>query len=835
MIKLYQKLASEATVIALSRGQSQAMSGTFRNRTEVLIIGGGIAGVSVAYHLAKIGITDVILCERKQLTCGTTWHAAGLVTQLRATRNMTELAKYTGELFAALEAETGQATGFVQRGAVRTAKTEGRFEELKRGASMGRSFGLPIEVLKPEEIKERWNPLNGGLWSPKDGQVNPIDATMAMAKGARNLGVTILENLAVERIVVEHGTAVGAITSQGEIRANKVVVCGGMWSRELAALSGVSLPLHAAEHFYIVTEPIAGLPRDLPVLFVTDEEAYYKEDAGKLLLGCFEKTAKPWGQKGIPTDFCFDSLPEDFDHFEPILQMAMNRVPMLANTGIQLFFCGPESFTPDDRYLLGETPEVKNLFCACGFNSVGILSSGGVGKALSHWIKHGRPPVELSDVDVRRMHHFQSNRKFLHDRTTETLGLLFDMHWPYRQYATARNVRRSPFHDRLIASSAVMTEAAGYERPGFFATGGTTKEIEYSYGPQNWFDICGTECRHTRNHVSLFDHSCFVKIAVDGKDACRFLNHICANNIDVPVGRLVYTQWLNDDGGIEADVTVSRLSETSFLVVTISTSQTRDLAWLKRHITDDAHVFIRDISSGLPMLAVMGPRSRELLQSVSDADFSTAAFPFGTFREIEIGYAKVRASRVTFVGELGYELLIDTEFSQHVFDVLTEAGRAFKLKNAGFFALNSLRLEKGYRHWGHDIGMDDTPLEAGLGFAVAFDKHDFLGRTAILRQRDEKILRRRLVQFKLEDPAPPLLYHNEPIWRGNARVGEITSGAFGHTVGASLGMGYVKSPDGVTQDWLQDVPFEIEVACQKYRAKAQFAPWYDAKSERVKA
>ncbi|MFA5957638.1 FAD-dependent oxidoreductase [Hyphomicrobium sp.] len=813
----------------------------FRNRVEVLIVGGGIAGVSIAYHLAKLGITDVMLCERKQLTCGTTWHAAGLVTQLRATRTMTELAKYTGELFSSLEAETGQATGFRQNGALRVAKTDGRFEELKRGASMARNFGLPVEVLRPEELKERWSPLNvegivGGLWMPKDGQVNPVDVTVAMAKGARNAGATVLENIRVERILVENGRAVGAITDQGEVRANKVVISGGMWSRDFAALSGVSLPLHAAEHFYIVTEQLPDLQRDLPVLFVTDEEAYYKEDAGKLLLGCFEKKAKPWGHDGIPAEFCFDSLPEDFEHFEPILQMAINRVPMLADAGIQLFFCGPESFTPDDRYLLGETPEVENLFCACGFNSVGILSSGGVGRALSQWIRDGRPPVELMDVDVRRMHPFQSNKKYLYDRTTETLGLLFDMHWPYRQFETARDVRRSPFHDRLIARGAFMTEAVGYERPGFFAAPGTRPEIEYSYGRQNWFGLAADECRNTRDGVALFDHSCFVKFAVDGRDACAALNCICANDIDVPVGRLVYTQWLNERGGIEADVTVTRVSETSFLVVTIAASQIRDFAWLTRRLPKDAHVFARDVSSGLPMLALMGPKSRELLAIISNADLSNEAFPFGASREIEIGYAKARVNRVTFVGELGFEILMPAEFAQQIFDVLVEAGQAFGLKHAGYFAMNSLRMEKGYRHWGHDIGEDDTPLEAGLGFAVAWDKPGgFIGREALMRQRESGQLNKRLVQVMLEGAEPPMLYHEEPIWRAGKIVGSITSGGYGHRIGASLGMGYVRCDDGVTSEWLAAEPLEVEVAWQRYPARAQLGPWYDPKGERIKS
>ncbi len=811
------------------------------DRADVIVVGGGIAGCSVAYHLTKLGITDVVLCERKQLTCGTTWHAAGLVTQLRATRRMTELAKYTGELFQTLEAETGQATGFKKHGSLRVANTEARFEELSRGASMGRNFGLAVEQVTPDDIKKMWEPINtegvvGGYWFPNDGQVNPADVTMAYAKGARMGGARILEHTPVKRILVEGGRITGVETDKGQIRAKRVVICGGMWSRDLAAEIGVALPLHAAEHFYIVTEAIPDLPKKLPVLFLGDECAYYKEDAGKLLLGCFEPKAKPWGHDGIPEDFCFDSLPEDFDHFEPILEMATKRVPLIANTGIQLFFNGPESFTPDDRYLLGEVPEVDGLFCACGFNSIGILSSGGVGKALAEWIRDGRPPMELADVDVRRMQSFQTNKKYLFDRTTETLGLLFDMHWPYRQFATARDVRRSPFHDRLLAEGAFMTEAAGYERPGFFAGKGNTPEIHYSYGKQNWFDLCGAECRNTAENVTLFDHSCFVKFEVEGRDALRVLNRICANNIDVAVGRIVYTQWLNEQGGIEADVTVTRLSETSFLVVTIAVSQRRDFAWLRRHIPDDAHVFVKDVTSGMPMLALMGPKSRELLKALSPADFSNDAFPFGTSREIDLGYARVRASRVTFVGELGWEIYMPTEFATHVYDRLTEAGVPLGLKQGGYFAINSLRMEKGYRHWSHDIGEEDTPLEGGLGFAVAYDKRGgFIGREALLKQKEQGGPRRRLVQLMLPDKDAPLLYHHEPIRSNGEIVGSVTSGAYGHRIGASLGMGYLSLPQGVSEVSLAEAALEVEVAWKRYKVKAQLKPWYDPQGARIKA
>ncbi len=809
------------------------------NQASVVIVGGGIVGCSLGYHLTLRGCRDVVLLERKQLTCGTTWHAAGLVGQLRATYNLTRLAQYTTNLYASLEQETGQATGFRQTGSIAIATHQARFEELKRGASMAKCFGLEVQTLTPSEIASMWpgvtvSDVVGGVYLPKDGRTNPIDTTQALAKGAKSRGARIFENCAAQEILVENGKAVGVRTEFGTIRADMVVNCAGMWAHELGAKAGTTVPLHAAEHFYIVTEPMEGLHSNLPVLRDPDGCAYFKEDAGKLLVGWFEPVAKPWGMKGIPETFSFESLPDDLEHIEPLLAAAMHRTPALEKTGINLFFNGPESFTPDDRYLLGETPEVRNLFVAAGFNSIGIQSAGGAGKVLADWMLDGHPPMDLWDVDIRRVMPFQRNRSYLRDRTVESLGLLYAMHWPFRQPETARGVRRSILHDRLAAHGACFGETAGWERPNWYAPAGVKAEYAYSYGRQNWFDYSAAEHQAVRNAVGIFDQSSFAKFVVQGPDAEAVLNRISANNMSVPVGKVVYTQWLNERGGIESDLTVTREALDRYLVVTAAATQTRDFSWLQRNIPADARAMAIDVSSSMAVLGVMGPRSRELLSQLTDADMSPAAFPFGTSQIIDLGYARVRASRITYVGELGWELYIPTECAPGVFDALMQAAPSVGGRLAGYHALNSLRMEKGYRHWGHDISDEDTPLQSGLGFAVAMKKPGgFIGLEALQAQK-EAGLTRRLVQFALDD-ATPLLYHNEPICRDGAIVGRISSGMFGHHLGKSLGMGYVEcQTQGEAPEAILQGKYEIEVAGVRYSAQPSLAPLYDPSSARIK-
>jgi glycine cleavage system T protein len=809
-------------------------------KARAVIIGGGVIGCSVAYHLAKLGWREVVLLERKQLTSGTTWHAAGLIGQLRATANMTKLARYGAELYANLEAETGVATGFRRVGSVSLALTHERLEELKRGASMARAFDVDVEEISAREAA-RLHPLvdmtdvRGAIYLPRDGQADPGNVALSMARGATKAGITIRENVKVTAIVTEKGRVQGVVTQAGRINADVVINCAGMWGREVGRLAGVHLPLHPCEHFYVVSEPSSEIPSGLPVLRVTDECAYYKEDAGKLMLGAFEPNAKPWALDGIPEAFCFDELPADLEHFAPILETATRRVPLLRRLGIRTFFNGPESFTHDNRYMLGETPEVAGFFVACGFNSVGIQSAAGAGKALAEWIVGGAPPFDLWDVDVRRVFPWQSTRSFIVPRVSETLGLLYADHFPYRQFATSRGVRHSPVHEQLAACGAYFGEAAGWERPHWFlpqeeAARGQRAEAHDTWARPRWHDYVALEHMAVRTGIGLFDLSPFGKIRVEGADAEAVLQRLCGNDVAVVPGRIVYTQWLNQRGGIEADVTVARLTETAFLAVTGAATLRRDLAWLKRHIPEKARCVAIDVSSGEACLGVMGPNARAFLEVLTPDDISNASLPFATQRTLEIGMTHARAHRISYVGELGYELYVPSEFARHLISVLLEAGRSRGLRPAGLLAMDALRLEKAYRHFGHDISDEDHVLEAGLGFAVKIDKPrgqlgDFIGRDAVLRKR-EAGLARRLLQFSLTDPEG-LLFHNEAILRDGRVVGHLSSGGYGHALGAAVGLGYVPCrPDEGLEDLLAS-RYEIEVAGRRHAAIATLRPFYD--------
>jgi len=805
------------------------------DRTQVLVIGGGIIGCSVAYHLTRRGVTDVTLIEQGKLTGGTTWHAAGLVSQLKSSHSLTTLATYSARLFEELEDETGQATGWRTPGSISVAADEERWEEILRGASMATTVDVETEVIDLDRAGELFPLLNtddlvGALYIPRDGVTSPVDTTMALAKGARSRGARIIEGVAVEKLLAAGGRVVGVETEQGRIEAETVVLATGIWSRQLAATIGVNVPLQACEHFYLVTEPIDGVLPGMPTLRDPGGYTYFKEETGKIMAGFFEPRAKVWKLEGIPRDFSFGTLPEDWDHVGPIFERAVHRVPALGECGIQLFFNGPEAFTPDGVYYLGEAPEVDGCFVAAGFNSVGLQSAGGAGWVLADWIADRHPPMDLSSVDIRRASPFQAEPEYLKERISESLGLLYAMHWPFRQYESARNQRLSPIHDRLAAAGAVFGEVAGWERPNWFALEGQERAYQYSYGKQNWFEASGLECDAVRNAIGFFDQASFARFRVRGKGAVAALNEICANDVDVPTGKVVYTQWCNDRGGIEADLTVTRMSENEYMVVTAAATANRDMAWLRRGCRD-YDVAITDVTDEITMFGVMGPNSRALLSQLTSAALGNDAFPFGSAQRIELAGQEVLALRMTYEGELGWELYLPWSQAAALYDAIFEVGDSYGLRHAGYHAMNTLRLEAGYRHWGHDITDEDTPVEAGLGFAVGWDKPSFRGREALLAQR-ELPRTKRLIQFRLEDP-DRLLYHDEPIYRDGQMVGRTSSGMWSYVERRCLAMGYLGNPDGVAQAWLDAGSFEIEVATERIPATASIRSFYDPTSERI--
>jgi 4-methylaminobutanoate oxidase (formaldehyde-forming) len=803
-------------------------------QAQVVIIGGGIVGCSIAYHLTKRGVTDVVLLERKQLTCGTTWHAAGLVSMLWPTPTLTNLAKYSHELYARLEQETGQATGYKRIGSISLARTLERLEELKRMASLEAVFGVETEMINHQRLAALYPGINtdgilGAMYIAQDGQTNPIDTTMALAKGARMGGASIFEQTQVEQILVEHGAAVGVRTTTGTIKANQVVLCGGMWSRNMAQTIGVDLPLHACEHFYVVTEEIDGLtPR--PVLRDFDKGVYFKEDAGKMLVGWFEHNAKGLPMERISKDFCFDQFPCDIDHIEEYLLRSMDTFPSFGEAGIRTWFNGPESFTSDNLHLLGPTPEVDNFFVACGLNSKGIGAGGGLGKIMADWIVDGYPSGDITECDVRRQHPCQRTDQYVAERIPEALGHSYAMHWPFYQYHTARNQQRSPLHQCLQSVGACFGEVGGYERANWFANPGQVAAYEYSYKRQNWFANTAQEHMAIRETAGLYDISSFGKFEVSGADAMCNLQRISAANIDVPLGRVVYTQWLNQRGGIEADLTICRMDAARFWVVTGIGSFNRDWWHLKKHLYGDAK--IRDISQDYACLALQGPFAREILQTIAATDISAAGFSFGSGRTASIAGIECWLQRISYVGELGWEIMVAARNAIPLYQAIHQAGKPFALRNVGLHALNSLRLEKGFRHWGHDISSEDNLIQAGLGFVAKPNASDFIGRDAFLAQHAAGLPDRRLVQFQLLDPEP-LLYHNEPIIMNGDIVGYLTSGMYGHAVGSAIGMGYVNFPQ-LSPERIDAAKFEIEVALERFSAKAKLQGFYDPKGLRMK-
>ncbi len=815
------------------------MNKPFPAQARIVIVGGGISGSSLAYHLTKLGCKDLVLLERGKLTCGTTWHAAGLIMQLRGSHAMTELARYNVELYASLEAETGQATGFKQNGTLGVCRTKDRLHESKRTATIAKSFGIEAHLIGPSEAKALYPAidhglLEGAIYIPKDGQTNPVDTTLSLVAGAKMCGAQVFEDTPVLRLEQRSSRAYRLETGRGAIECEILVLACGLWTRDLAAQLGVRVPLYPCEHMYVVTEPLDFVEPSLPILRDTDGHVYLKEDAGKLLVGAFEPQGKPLPMEKLPADPQFVELPEDWDHYALPLAKAMEILPALQTAGILKFMNGPESFTPDLQFVLGEAPGRQNCFVSAGYNSEGIEFAPGAGRALAEWIVESTPSLDLSSVDIARFHPFQVNRAYLHERAGESLGLHYRMHWPHKQREASRPARQSVLHDRWAARRACFGEAMGWERPLWFAPEGVEPVCAYSYHWPGWFDHTAEECRAARTGVIVLDQSSFGKHLVQGRDACGELQRLCAGDVDVSPGKLVYTHMLNRHGGIECDVTVNRLGEDRFLVISSATTQPRDRVWMERNFDSDAHVNLTDETGAYAVLSVQGPKSRTLLSRLTDADLSNQGFPFATSQEVEIGYARLIANRLTYVGELGWELYVPTEFARDVCDRLLAEGEALGLKPAGYHALEHLRSERAYREYGLDLTPEDTPLEAGLGFTVRFDKSDeFTGREALLRQKEAGPLGKRLVMFKLKDPEP-VLFHEEAIWMDGRIAGYVSSGAYGFTLGASIGMGYVRHPDGVTQELVDSATWEIEIACERYPAQASMRAFYDPTGGRVR-
>ena len=820
------------------------MTNTLPKQAQIIIIGGGIIGCSVAYHLAKEGAKDVLLLERGQLTCGSTFHAAGLVGQLRSSANITRVLKNSVELYRTIESETGQATGWKMNGGLRLACTKERWTELKRQATTAHSFGLEMELLSPNEAQELWPLMEvedviGAAFLPTDGQANPSDITQALAKGARMCGVTIFEETSVTGIRLVNQQVAAVQTENGEIICETVVNCAGQWANELGKMAGVNVPLVSVEHQYLITEAIQGVAGNLPTLRDPDKLTYWKEEVGGLVMGGYEPNPIAWNSKPIPKDFIFQLLPENFDHFEQLMLQAVERVPALENAGIRKLMNGPESFTPDGNFILGEAPEVKNYFVGAGFNAFGIAAAGGAGKALAEWILAGEPPMDLWVVDIRRFSNLHKNEDWVRNRTLELYGKHYTLSWPHEEHESGRPVLTSPIYEILKEQGACFGSKLGWERPNWFAPEDETAQDIYSYGRQNWFPHVGKEHRAVRERVALFDQSSFAKFRIIGTDAEKALNRICANNVAKPPGALTYTQMLNSKGGIECDLTVARLAKDEFYLVSGTGFRTHDSAWIRSQFLVDEKVELHDITEEWATFSLMGPLAREVLAQVTENDLENDNFPFGTCQnivikeELSLEVPNILALRVTYVGELGWELHMPRDSADSVYEVLMEAGKDSGISNAGYRAIESLRLEKSYRAWGADITADTTPFEAGLGWAVKLKSGtDFIGREALLSKQKQP-LKKRLACFTINDPDVVLL-GRETIYRNGEVVGWLTSGGWGYTVNKNIGYGYVRNPEGVDSEYFISGTYELEVATVRHSCKLQLGPLYDPKMERVR-
>ena len=808
------------------------------DRAKYVIVGGGVIGASVAYHLTAAGETDVVLIEQGELSCGTTWHAAGLVGQLRATESATRLVQYSTDLYSQLEDETGLSAGFKRCGGLTVARTEDRMTQLRRTAATAEAFDLECEIISAAEAGERWplmatDDLVGAIWLPGDGKANPTDLTMALAKGARQRGARVVEHVQVFDVLTEDDAVVGVTTSHGDVEAEIVVNCAGQWANALAARIDVTVPLHSAEHFYVVTDQIDGIHPDLPILRDPDGYTYFKEEVGGLVVGGFEPEAKPWvAPDQIPDPFQFQLLEEDWEHFSVLMDSALERLPVLRETGIRKFYNGPESFTPDNQFILGEAPNVRGFFVAAGFNSVGIATAGGAGRALAEWIIEGEPGLESLAVDIRRFAPFHGENAWLRARVGEVLGLHYAVPWPNREFETARPLRTSPAYERLADANAGFGSKMGWERANFFAPPGEDPTIRYAWGRQNWHPWTAAEHRATREAVAVFDQTSFSKYRVTGSDAEAALQWICTNDVAVDAGQTVYTGLLNARGTYESDLTVTRVDADEYFLVSSSATTERDQDWIRRNIPDDLMVNVSDVTDDFAVYGVMGPKSRDLLSHLTEADMTNDGFPFGTSREITLAGASVRATRITYVGELGWELYVPTESAVDVYDALMATGQDFGVVNAGYYAIDSLRLEKGYRAFGHELTPDYNPVEAGLLFACKLKTDiDFLGRTAVEKARADGPSRR-LVSFVCDD-ADATLWGGELVRRDGVAAGQVMSAAWGETLGASVGLAYVRAPAGeiASPDLIRAGDYQIDVGGDLVPVRVSLQAPYDPKRE----